>query len=62
MDVGTVQGSILGPVLYALFVSPILDLEKITLFADHNYALVWNKDKSVLILNMQRKLERLTNC
>ena len=60
-DVGTVQGSILGPVLYALFVSPILDLEKLTLFADDNYAVVWNKDKNLLILNMQRKLERITN-
>ena len=44
--VGTVQGSILGPLLYALFVSPILDLEKLTLFADDNYAIVWNKDKT----------------
>ena len=26
--VGTVQGSVLGPILYSLFVSPLLDLEK----------------------------------
>ena len=25
-DVGTVQGSILGPILYAMFVSPLFDL------------------------------------
>ena len=31
-NVGTVQGSILGPILYALFVSPLFDLEKMTLF------------------------------
>ena len=27
-DTGTVQGSILGPILYAIFVSPVFDLEK----------------------------------
>ena len=58
--VGTVQGSILGPILYALFVSPLLDLEKITLFADDNYALEWNKDKHVLLRDMREKLERIT--
>ena len=58
--VGTVQGSILGPILYALFVSPLLDLEKIILFADDNYALEWNKNKDVLLSDMQRKMERVT--
>ena len=33
-DLGTVQGSILGPFLYALFVSPLFDLTKLTAFAD----------------------------
>ena len=31
---GTVQGSILGPVLYAMFVSPLFDLEAFFAFAD----------------------------
>jgi hypothetical protein len=31
---GTVQGSILGPVLYAMFVSPLFNLEEIFAFAD----------------------------
>ena len=35
-NVGTVQGSILGPILYAIFVSPLFDLAKMTLFADDN--------------------------
>ena len=39
-NVGTVQGSILGPILYAIYLSPLLDLTDITLFADDNYALV----------------------
>ena len=42
LSVGMVQGFILGPILFSLFVSPLLDLAKITLFADDNYLLVWN--------------------
>ena len=34
---GTVQGSILGPILYAIFVSPLFDLAEMTMFADDNY-------------------------
>ena len=29
-NVGTVQGSILGPILYSIFVSPLLDLTDLT--------------------------------
>ena len=57
---GTVQGSILGPVLYAIFVSPLQDQTDITLFADDNYALMWNKCKEVLKMLMQHKLELIT--
>ena len=60
-NVGTVQGSILGPILYAIFVSPLLDLTDITLFADDNYVLVWNKCKSVLKAIMEDKLIVITN-
>ena len=28
-DVGTIQGSVLGPILYALFVSPLFDLTQV---------------------------------
>ena len=38
-EVGTVQGSILGPILYEQFVSPLFDLMKMTLFADDNYVI-----------------------
>ena len=34
---GTVQGSILGPVLYSIYVSPLFDLEYLLAFADDNY-------------------------
>ena len=59
-SVGTVQGSILGPMLYSLFVSPLTELEKITLFADDNYILVWNKNKDTLSIDMQNKLNRIS--
>ena len=31
---GIVQGSILGPILYAIFISPLFDIENLTCFAD----------------------------
>ena len=34
---GTVQGSILGPILYAAFVWPIFDLEFLLAFANDNF-------------------------
>ena len=60
-SVGTVQGSILGPILYSIFVSPLLALTDLTLFADDNYALVWNKSKADIVLAMQTKLELITS-
>ena len=43
----TIQGSVLGPVLFALFIRPIYDLVDITTFADDNYTLAYDKDKAV---------------
>ena len=60
-NVGTVQGSILGPILYSLFVSPLTEMEKIILFADDNYLLEWSENKSIVIINMQNKITRITN-
>ena len=59
-DVGTIQGSILGPILYALFVSPLFDLTQITNFADDNFYIEWNSDLALLIVNLERKLEMIT--
>ena len=58
--VGTVQGSILGPVLYAIFVSPLFDLVKLTLFADDNYVIRWNRCINLLVVDMQRSVELIT--
>ena len=40
-EIGTIQGSILGPFLYAIYVAPLQDLYAITLFADDNYPLFY---------------------
>ena len=50
--IGTVKGSILRPVLSSLFVSPLLQLED-------NFALVWNKNKDILLNEMPKKIERI---
>ena len=59
-DVGTVQGSILSPILYAMFVSPLFDLVDLTLYADDNYIVRWNTVLQLLIDDMCRSLEMIT--
>ena len=54
------KGSVLGPVLYALFVSPLFDLDDLVNFADDNFCVEWNKDLSVLIINLEKRLEMIT--
>ena len=59
LDVGTVQGSILGPILYAMFVSPLFDLAKMTKFADDNFIIKCNKFLHELIVDMKQCLEMI---
>ena len=59
VDNGTVQGSILGPVLYALFIRPLYDIENLTTFADDNYIITINKNKKAALEDLERKLERI---
>ena len=49
---GTIQGSILGPILYAIYVSPLFDLTDLSNFADDNFALSWNLSKQTVITQM----------
>ena len=58
-DTGTIQGSVLGPVLYAIYVSPLFDLTQITNFADDNFVVLWNRILSSLISNLEKELEMI---
>ena len=53
---GIIQGSILGPILYAIFISPLFDIEKMTCYADDGFGLVYNKDKEVVAVLIKTKL------
>ena len=54
---GTIQGSILGPILYAIFVAPLFEITKLSNFADDNFALTANKCKLACIKSMELKLK-----
>ena len=58
---GIIQGSILGPVLYAIYVTPLFTLEKLVCYVDDNFGLEWNRSKAVLAHNTKAKLARVIN-
>ena len=45
VNIGTVQGSILGPVLFSLFISPVLEHNKTVAYADDSYTLISGTSK-----------------
>ena len=57
---GTIQGSILGPILYALYVAPLFDLTDLSNFADDNFILTFNENKISAITEMESKLAIIT--
>ena len=57
---GTIQGSILGPILYAIFVAPVFDLEVFLAFADDSYVTKCNKSLELLMVDMKKSLEAIT--
>jgi len=56
---GTVQGSVLGPILFSIFIAPIKNETEATAFADDSYIIVGNKDTENLKRNLQKKLADL---
>ena len=65
ISAGTVQGLVMGPLLFALFISPIYNLVDLTTFADDNYLLRGNANlddlKTEMEQDTQRTFEWLTN-
>jgi hypothetical protein len=51
---GTFQGSILGPVLYAIFVPPLFDFEDFLAFAEDNFIAWYSCTKKELINDIER--------
>ena len=45
---------------YALFVSPLFNLDDVVNFADDNLCVERNKDLSMLIINLEKRLEMIT--
>ncbi len=57
---GTVQGSILGPILYAIFVSPLFDICELSSFADDIYIPRCGGDVVILTNDMEKEIEAIT--
>ena len=51
----------MGPILYAIFVSPLFDITDLSNFADDNYALTCSKFKESAITLMESKITTITN-
>jgi hypothetical protein len=52
INIGTVQGSMLGPVLFSLFVSPVFELQNIVAYADNTYTVTSSRSKENLVTNI----------
>ena len=56
---GTIQESVLGPVLFCLFIRPLLELEDLITYADDNYIGEMNENLEIAISNIVTKNERI---
>jgi len=60
MNQGTVQGSVMGPVLFAIFISPMFDLVKATSFADDTYLSEKDSDLNQLLNKLTASAKTLS--
>ena len=60
---GITQGSILGHVLYAIFVSPLFAIENLTCYADDNYSIEWSalNFNQILMTRQSNFITRIAN-
>jgi hypothetical protein len=58
---GTVQGSVLGPILFSLFISPIYELEEMVSYADDSYIIVGDKTKEASKTLLEKSLNTVAN-
>ncbi|MBF0208930.1 MAG: reverse transcriptase family protein, partial [Oligoflexia bacterium] len=56
---GTIQGSVLGPILYSIFVKPIYDLLNLLSYADDNYLVESGRDLDSTLGKVKMKAEFL---
>ena len=45
--------------LYAIFVSPLFDLQDLVNFADDNFCVLWNGNLGLLIIDLETRLEMI---
>jgi hypothetical protein len=60
INIGTVQGSILGPVLFSLFVAPIFDTNNIVAYADDSYAIATSQTKENVAVDIGKALTKMS--
>ena len=56
---GIIQGSILGPFLYSIYMSPLFDISELTSFADDNYIIRCHSNITQLKEDMSYHLEQI---
>ena len=57
INLRTIQGSILGPILYAILVAPLYYISKLSHFANSNFALFQIISKLACVNSMETKLK-----
>ena len=57
---GTIQGSILGPILCAIYVAPLFKIPDLSNFVDDSFILTTNSNKNIAIAEMKNKLKSIT--
>jgi hypothetical protein len=60
LSIGTVEGSILGPILYAILISPLSNSTKLTNFANEKHVVRCNKEMQPLIQDLKMSREMIT--